>query len=389
MLVNANPRLRPIPCAIYRGGTSRVVIFRSGDVPASGEERDQFLLAVMGSPHLRQIDGLGGALPVTSKVAIVGRSDRSDCDVDYTFGQVLVERPVVDYTAVCGNASAAIGPFAIDSGLVPASSGTSTQVRIFNTNTARKFVAEVPTTEGAVDLAGDYAIDGVPGTGAKIFLDYRQAIGTHNGRLLPTGRSVDVIRLDDGRDIELSICDLAFPCVFVDARSLGLSGVERPDVLDGTPFMATVQQEIRGRAAVLMGAATDWTTIDETSPIKPMLCLVAPPVDTSTFDGRPITASQIDIHARGIALGRCHVAMAGSAALCLAVASRLSGTVVSRLLRNDDMAASALRIGHPSGQMEVEIDLSAGRDAVTVRRVGMGRTARAVMAGTVYLPCLL
>jgi hypothetical protein len=375
-----------VRCAIYRGGTSRAVVFPAADVPIDPAKRDAFLLFAMGSPHFRQIDGLGGAHPVTSKVAIVGPSTRPDCDVDYTFAQVDVTRPMVDYSGVCGNISSAIGPFAIDSGLVRVE-GNSAQVRIYNTNTDRILIAHVPVRDGRVEYDGDYAIDGVPGSGSKIFLDYSRSTGTLSGKLLPTGRPLERIRLSSGGEIELTFCDLAYPCVFVDAAALGLRGTELPTEIEQNADVIDRQREIRGRAAQLLGLVGDWTEADEASPIKPLLVCVAPPSDAEILGGR-LAASAIDLHARAFALNRAHETMAASGALCLAAASRVPGSVVQRILRNGDRSAPELRIGHPGGAMAIEIEVAPlkSEDLISVQRIGTGRTARPILEGHLFIP---
>jgi len=375
-----------VRCAVYRGGTSRAVVFPADDVPSDPAKRDAFLLFAMGSPHFRQIDGLGGAHPVTSKVAIVGPSTRPECDIDYTFAQVDVARPMVDYSGVCGNISAAIGPFAIDSGLVRVE-GNSAQVRIYNTNTDRVLISHVPVRDGRVEYDGDYTIDGVPGSGSKIFLDYSRSTGTLKGNLLPTGHACDKIRLSSGANIDATFCDLAYPCVFVDAAAVGLRGTESPSEIEQSADVIERQKEIRGRAAQILGLVDDWKKADADTPIKPLLVCVAPPSDADVLDGK-LSASAIDLHARAFALNRAHETMAASGALCLAAASRVPGSVVQRVLRNGDRASPELRIGHPGGAMAIEIEVTSSHseDLISVSRIGTGRTARPILEGSLFVP---
>ncbi|MEJ7687366.1 MAG: PrpF domain-containing protein, partial [Variovorax sp.] len=219
-----------VPCVLMRGGTSKALFFHEKDVPPPGAARDRLLKRAMGTPDLLQIDGLGGSRLVTSKVAIVRRSSRADADVDYTFAQVDIERDAVGYEANCGNISSAVGPFAVDEGLIEPVEPVTT-VRIYNTNTEKMLVAKVPVAGGKARVLGDCAIAGVPGTGAEILMDYSDTVGAKTGRLLPTGRVVDTVELKDGRTVEVSICDAANPCVFVSAKELGLTGSELPNAI--------------------------------------------------------------------------------------------------------------------------------------------------------------
>lgn len=369
-----------VRCAIYRGGTSRAVFFRVDDVPPRGRERDEFLLAVMGSPHIRQVDGLGGAHPATSKVALVGTSTREDSDVEYTFAQVDVGHPRIDYTGICGNISAAVGPFAIDSGLV-AAGRDSTTVRIFNTNIGRVIRAAVPTADGATVVDGDFAIDGVAGTGAPIVLDYSATAGTLNGRILPTGKATDRLFLADGRPVDATICDLAYPAVFVASSSAGLDGTESPAEIEANPTALSILGEIRALAAVRLGLAQDVMLAGEASPLKPIVMLVSRPAT------KPLQPDQsLHISSRAFVMGRIPDALPGSGALCLATAARVPGSVVRSATVTSD--GGRLRIGHPSGHIDIQIEVeatSSGPDPILVRSVTMARTARPIMDGRVFI----
>ena len=218
---------RKIPCVIQRGGTSKGIYLHDKDLPKDPALRDKVILSIFGSPDIRQIDGLGGADPLTSKVAIIAPSTRPDCDVDYTFGAVDLTEPIIDYRGNCGNLSAGVGPFAIDEGLIDAGA-SETVVRIFNTNTDKKLRAFVPTKEGKTQYLGDYAIAGVPGTGAKILLDYAGTAGSATGKILPTGKPVDSISVPSLGTIEVSIVDAGNPVCFIKPEVLGLDGTDGP-----------------------------------------------------------------------------------------------------------------------------------------------------------------
>lgn len=237
-----------VRCVLMRGGTSKALFFHEQDVPPPGVRRDRFLLRAMGTPDVLQIDGLGGSRLVTSKVAIISKSPRADADVDYTFAQLDVERALVSYDANCGNISSAVGPFAIDEGLVDAVEPV-TAVRIFNTNTQKMMIAKVQVAGGKARVLGDCAIAGVPGTGAEILMDYAGTVGAKTGKLLPTGNVIDVITLEDGRRVEVTIGDAANPCVFIAAKDLGLGGSELPIPITNDRALIETIGEIQARPA--------------------------------------------------------------------------------------------------------------------------------------------
>ena len=213
---------RKIPCVIQRGGTSKGIYFHESDLPEDPELRDKVILSIFGSPDKRQIDGLGGADPLTSKVAIISKSEREDADVNYTFGAVDLYEPIVDYRGNCGNLSSGVGPFAIDEGLIKVEH-PETIVRIYNTNTQKILIAHVLTLEGKAKCLGDFAIDGVPGTGAKILLDYAGTAGAITGKLLPTGNCIDTVTIPEIGEVEMTIVDAANPVCFIKSEVFGLS----------------------------------------------------------------------------------------------------------------------------------------------------------------------
>ncbi|NVM24741.1 MAG: 3-methylitaconate isomerase, partial [Desulfobacterales bacterium] len=240
--------MKMLRCVIIRGGTSRGVYFHENELPPDRHLRDKIILDVFGSPDVREIDGLGGADILTSKVCIIGPSMREDADVDYTFGQVIIDKPIVDYSINCGNLSSGVGPFAIDEGLVKPVEPITT-VRIYNTNTKKILVAGVPVRGGKAVVEGDYRIDGVPGTGAKIALDFAATAGTIKGTLLPTGKVREVLSIDEIGEIPVSIVDAANPTVFAFAEDVGIEGTERfQDLLSNREIWRKVEA-IRGAAA--------------------------------------------------------------------------------------------------------------------------------------------
>ncbi|QHJ01301.1 PrpF protein [Xylophilus rhododendri] len=376
-----------LPCTLMRGGTSKGLYFSAADLPPPGPRRDAMLKAALGSQDLLQIDGLGGSRLVTAKLAIVAPSQRPDADVDYTYGIVPPGRGLVVYTSNCGNISAGVGPFAIDSGMV-AAQGPVTQVRIFNTNTGKLLIAHVPVQHGRVKVSGDFAIPGVPGTGAEIFMDYRATTGAKTGKVMPTGHAIDTIALEDGRRIEASIGDVANPCVFVRAADVGCTGpaLPLPVAIDADETLIATLKELRGKAAALIGLASDWRAAETESPALPLVVLVAPPRDYTDSQGRPVAAAEMDLQARFIFYNKCHESMAGTGSMCIAAMSCIPGTLVREAAAG--ARPGSLRIGHPLGAMTVVCEAEAGAapQAASFKRLGFGRTARRLMQGIAYLP---
>lgn len=363
---------RRVRAVFMRGGTSRAVFFHEADLPAPGPERDRVLLAALGSPdpYGRQLDGLGGGISSLSKACVIGPPTHPDADVDYTFAQVEVRAPRVDYQGNCGNCSSAVGPFAIDEGLVAARDG-ETVVRIHNTNTKKLIVARVPTRDGEAEVHGDFELAGVPGRGARIALDFLDPGGAGTGRLLPTGRARETI---DG--VEASCVDATNPVVFVRASDLGLAGTEAPAAVDADASLLARLERIRVEAAGRMGIPG--------SAAVPKVAFVAPPQAFTALDGTACPASAVDLVARVISMGNCHRAFALTAAMCLAVAARVPGSVVHEAARSP--AGADVRLGHPSGVLPVAATVVTRDGEPFAERVTVYRTARRLMEGFVRIP---
>ena len=377
-------QMEKIRCAILRGGTSKAMFLMENDLPRDHAARDKVILKVFGSPDVRQIDGLGGADPLTSKLAIIGPSSRPDADVDYTFGQVSINKPYIDYSGNCGNISSAVGPFAIDEGLVRCQEGITT-VRIHNTNTGKLIIADVPTVDGKAAVLGDCVCDGVPGTGAMIMLDYSDTTGAVTKKLLPTGNPVDVLDIPGFGKIEASLVDVANPMVFVRAKDLGLTGIETPQQVNSNPELLKTLESIRGAAAVIMGMAKDPAEALELVPAFPMIAFVSPPQDYTDFTtGNPIKASDVDVVSRLMFMQVIHKTYAGTGTVCTGSAAVIPGTVVYEQI-NKPREKKLLRIGHPAGVIDIEMasDLAEGKVAIT--RAAISRTARRIMDGSVYV----
>lgn len=372
-----------IPAAIVRGGTSKGVFLRTEDLPSDQDSRDRIILAIFGSPDPRQIDGLGGADPLTSKVAIIGPSSRDDADVDYTHGYVGIESGVIDYEGNCGNISQGVGPFAVDEGMVAVSEPV-TLVRIFNINTQKLMVAEVPVRDGRAVFDGDFAIHGVPGTGARIVVNFIDAAGSKTGRLLPTGNVTDRIRLPDGRTIEASLVDASTPAVFVRAADMAMTGLELPDDVSRHPDVLERMQAVRIEAALMMGLASERSNV---SPAVPKIGVVIPPTDFRTISGETIDASECDLVARTLALGVMHKAYAVTGGLCLSAASAIEGTVAHQVRRHGSRPHDVVRIGHPSGVTSYVVRVRRNSDGgFQLQKVAVAGTARRIMDGRAYLP---
>jgi 2-methylaconitate cis-trans-isomerase PrpF len=327
----------------------------------------------MGSPDPRQIDGLGGADPLTSKICIIGPGAAHAADVDYTFGQVGIEEPFVAFSTNCGNLSAAVGVYAIEEGYVAAREPTTT-VRIYNTNTRQILLAHVPVRAGAAAVAGDYAIPGVPGTGAEIRLDFSQTTGSTAGKLLPTGNRRDHLFVPElGRVIEVSILDVAKPTLFFRAEDVGITGTESPDQF--TPELLNLFWAIRGAAAEAIGLGRNSR--------MPTPVAVAPPASyTDYMTKKEIAAETMSFAARRV-LGpppRVHKAFAATGAVCTAVAAQLPGTVLHEV--SVDRGDNIVRIGHPTGVFPVHARLAADG---TVLEVSYSRTARRLMEGQAFV----
>lgn len=349
-----------VPCVLMRGGTSRGPFFLERDLPRDRGELSHFLLAAMGSPHNLQVDGIGGGNPLTSKVAIVGASKQPGADVDYLFAQVSIDRAFVDFSPNCGNMLSAVGPFAIEAGLVEARDGETT-VRIFNRNTSVLVEAVVQTPGGVVDYAGQTTIDGVAGTAAPIRLIFRDAMGSKTGALLPTGKVRDVIE-----GIEVSLVDYAVPMVLIGAASLGLSGTETPDALEADAGLLARLETIRREAGRRMGLG------DVSEIVVPKLALLSPPRAGGTLTSRYFANSR-----------RCHRGHAVTGALCIAAASLLEGSIAADVAVPDAARPDSFILEHPGGRTEVGLERDASGHLAAASLV---RTARRLFEGNVIVP---
>ncbi|WP_428492984.1 2-methylaconitate cis-trans isomerase PrpF family protein [Rhodopila sp.] len=376
--------LLAFPAVFMRGGTSRAVMFHARDLPDRAAW-DPIFLAAMGSPdpNGRQLDGMGGGISSLSKICILAPSGRADADIDYTFAQVQIRDAAVDYRANCGNMSSAVGPFAVDEGLLP-TSGDTAIVRIFNTNTGKIIRSTFPLNNGRAATDGDLAIPGVAGTGAPIRLDFLSPAGSLTERLLPTGNARDWLELPGLGSIEVSIVDAAKPCVLVRARDLGLTGTELPDWLDANPAVLARLESIRRAAALAIGLAA---TPEQAAASRaaPGIGFIAPPTPAPTLAGDTIQPDLVDLTARFISNGQPHRALPVTSSLCTAVAARISGTVVAEALQTDP--GETIRIGMPSGILTVGANVTRDANGAWTAHSGtLYRTARRLFDGRIYVP---
>jgi len=371
-----------IPASIIRGGTSKGVYLMTKDLPADPAVRDKVILNIFGSPDARQISGLGGADPLTSKVALISASSREDTDVDFTFGYVGIKDSHIDYEGNCGNISSGVGPFAISQGLV-AITEPFTNVRIFNTNTKKMIVAAIPVADGEVVSEGTYSMDGVPGSGAKIVLNFLKAGGAKTGKLLPTGNVVDEITLKDGKKVRVSMVDAANPSVFVKAEDIGLTGLELPKDTITNPKILEIMEDIRTTAAVMMGLVD---SKEKAGPAVPKVAFITAPVDYPTNSGDIIKRDCVDIIARTKAMAVMHKAYAVTGGICVATAALIEGTVVNEVVSAKAKESAIVRLGHPGGILEFVIDMQKMPDGqLNLVKAGVSRTSKPIMDGYVYV----
>jgi 2-methylaconitate cis-trans-isomerase PrpF len=377
-------QIHKIPTVIMRGGTSKGLILRKADLPLNSALRDEVILRVYGSPDSNQIDGLGGGTSLTSKLAIVGPPSHPDANIDYTFGQVSIEKKMIDYNVTCGNFVSAVGLYAAEEGYVQLQE-PFTPVHIFNTNTSKMIIVEIPVKDGQIQHDGDFIIDGVPGTSSQIMINFKDSGGAFTGKLLPTGRAVDILKLKDGREFEVSIVDCANVLITVRAQDLGLTGVELQSEINGNQELLSTLEEIRVESGIMIGLINkeDRETVSATTHALPKIAMVASSSQYVTSDGKMVKNGEIDIVSRYISMGVLHRAYAVSGALALATTSQIPGTIPNQLVSSVERG---LRIGHPSGVLYVETSLERDGETWVVTRAANGRTARRLMEGYAHIP---
>lgn len=364
-----------------RGGTSKGVFFRHDALPSDLAARDEIFIHALGSPDLygRQLNGMGGGVSSVSKAVIVGPPSVADADVDYTFAQVVIDRPEVDYSATCGNLSSAIGPFAVDQGLVAAQDGQQT-VRVFNTNTKKIYHATFTVKGGLFAPAGDFEIPGVSGTGSRIRLDYFDPGGATSGMLLPSGSAMDVLDVPGVGEVEASLVDATNAVVFIAASRLGKTALESVAELEADAAFMQAIDAVRRVAAVKMGLAD---TPETASLGNPKIGMVGPTGNSISLSGAVILGDDTDLSARLISMGQVHRVLPLTGSMCLGVACRIPGTIPNLLCKDQ---SGDLRLANPSGIIPVDANVVVDGNVVTAKSCTVYRTARPLMAGQVFVP---
>ncbi len=377
-----------IPAVWMRGGTSKGLFFRERDLPADPNARDALLLAAIGSPdpYRSQIDGIGGATSSTSKIAIIAPAEDPDYDVSYLFGHVAIDRPVIDYSGNCGNLSAAVGVFAIEQGLVPATDTGITSVRVWQCNLQKPLIIRVPVQQGMPSVAGDFRMAGVASAGAPILVDFVDPGGGPGGQVLPTGNPVDRLRIPGVGEIEASLVNAGNATVFIRASDLGLKGTELPPEVDADQDLLALCELIRCEGAVAMGSAPSVEHARQQQPAVPKIAFISPPQENPTSNGDSIPATELDLCARILSMGRLHHAFTGTGTIALAVAAAVPGTLVAECLRRPLAPDRPLRFGHPKGTIEVGAEVRQRAGHWTATRASFRRTARTLMQGQVLVP---
>ena len=385
-----------VPATYIRGGTSKGVFFKLTDLPESaqvaGEARDKLLMRIIGSPdpYSKQIDGMGGATSSTSKTVILSKSTHPDHDVDYLFGQVSIDTAFVDWSGNCGNLSAAVGSFAISSGLVDATripeNGTCT-VRIWQANIGKTIIAHVPITNGQVQETGDFELDGVTFPAAEVELEFLdpadEGEGDGGGAMFPTGNLVDDLEVPNIGTFKATQINAGIPTIFINAADIGYTGTELQDAINNDTAALEKFETIRAYGAVKMGLIKD---ISEAAKRQhtPKVAFVAPPTDYVSSSGKAVKATDIDLLVRALSMGKLHHAMMGTAAVAIGTAAAVTGTLVNIAAGGGEK--SAVRFGHPSGTLRVGAEAKLVDGQWTVTKAIMSRSARTLMSGWVHVP---
>jgi probable AcnD-accessory protein PrpF len=384
-----------IPATYMRGGTSKGVFFKLQDLPPKAQQpgpyRDAVLLRVIGSPdpYASQIDGMGGATSSTSKTVILSKSTRPGHDVDYLFGQVSIDKSFVDWSGNCGNLSAAVGPFAIRNGLVDAAkipvNGVAT-IKIWQVNIGKTIIAHVPITEGQVQETGDFELDGVTFPAAEIQIDFIDPAADDEdggGAMFPTGNLVDTLEVPGVGSLQVTMINAGIPTIFANAKDIGYTGTELREAINTDPKALAMFETIRAHGAVRMGLIKE---VAEAAGRQhtPKVAFVAPPATYTASSGKQVAASEIDLLVRALSMGKLHHAMMGTAAVAIATAAAIPGTLVNAAAGGD--ARESVRFGHPSGTLRVGAQAQQENGQWTVTKVTMSRSARVLMHGWVHIP---
>jgi probable AcnD-accessory protein PrpF len=378
-----------IPAVYMRGGTSKGVFFRADHLPADPVLRDEVLLRVIGSPdpYGQQIDGMGGASSSTSKVIVIEQSSTPDCDIDYSFGQVSIDKPVIDWSGNCGNLTSAVGPFAIAQKMVNVSPQGTAIVRMRHRELDARIVAHIPIHNGAVVEDGDFELDGVTFPAAEIVVEFlNPANESAGGGLFPTGQPFDVLEVPGVGAVDVTMINAGNPAVFVAAEQISLRGDEMQKDINSNPTLLAKLEVIRSNAAVRMGLAT---TVEEATAVRlhtPKLAFLSKPCRYTASNGKVVERSSVDLNARIVSMGKLHHAMTGTGAIALASAAAIPGTVAHRILGE---TLTRITFGHPSGTMTTGAEVETRDGSWNIVKAVMSRSARRLMEGNVFVPTRL
>ncbi|EHH3729611.1 2-methylaconitate cis-trans isomerase PrpF [Vibrio parahaemolyticus] len=380
-----------VPATYMRGGTSKGVFFNLEDLPqeaqVAGAARDKLLLRVIGSPdpYAKQIDGMGGATSSTSKTVIVSRSSRDDHDVDYLFGQVSIDKPFVDWSGNCGNLSAAIGPFAIHAGLIPQGripeNGIVT-VRVWQVNIGKTILVHVPIVNGFVQETGEFELDGVTFPAAEIQVDFVDP-ADGEGSMFPTGNLVDDLVVPDVGTFNATFINAGIPTIFIDAESIGYQGTELQDQINNDDAALAMFESIRAHGALKMGLISELEEA-QTRQHTPKVAFVSKPKSYQSSSGKAVNESEIDVLVRALSMGKLHHAMMGTAAVAIASAACVPGTLVNLAAGGGEK--ESVTFGHPSGTLKVGAKAKQTEQGWVVQKAIMSRSARILMEGFVRVP---
>lgn len=378
--------MRKFKTVFMRGGTSKGCMFHREDLPEDQAQWDKIFLQCMGDPDPKQIDGLGGTVSSNNKIVIVWKSEEEGVDVEYLVGQVIVGKSQVDYKSNCGNMTAAVGPFAVEEGLVNIAEPITT-VRMLNKNTDKYINVTVPIDPVTKTFAqeGDCAIAGVDGTAAELKVKFMNPAGAKTGKLLPTGRALDILDIPELGKIEASILDVSNPMVLVRAEDIGMTGTELPEEINQNKKVCDILEKIRGTAACLMGFAKDLKDATDNSPAVPKVGFFTMPKDYMDIAGQEIHKEDMDVCARVISVFKCHKACPLTSASSIAVAAFLEGSIIHKTVGAPKAGEENVRIGHPSGVMTMSPEIVITDGQIELPSVAVQRTARRIMDGTIYV----
>ncbi|WP_243032842.1 2-methylaconitate cis-trans isomerase PrpF [Vibrio cincinnatiensis] len=388
--VNIAPQLK-IPATYLRGGTSKGVFFKLSDLPLAaqvpGEARDKLLLRIIGSPDAygKQIDGMGGATSSTSKTVIVSKSEKEGHDVDYLFGQVSIDKPFVDWSGNCGNLSAAVGPFAIHAGLIDPQRIPEhgvVDVKVWQVNIQKSIVVHVPIINGEVQEVGLFELDGVTFPAAEIQVDFLDP-AEGEGSMFPTGNLRDTLEIPGFEPLQVTLINAGIPSIFIDAHAIGYGGCELQDEINNDPHALARFETLRAYGALKMGLITD---LEEAKVRQhtPKIAFVSPPQNYLTSSGKTVTQQQVDLLVRALSMGKLHHAMMGTAAVAIAAAACVPGTIVNEAAGGGEK--TQVVFGHPSGTLKVGAKACHSEQGWRVEKAVMSRSARILMEGWVRVP---